>query len=136
MYIGQGFSVWTIKVTVLNFIKKGIYPVQSWRTRITKYLVTGYSEIRKAHLILRAFKIRDFPGGSAVKNPSAMQETWVRSLGQEDPLKKEMETQASVLAWEIPWTEELGGLQSMGWKELDTTKSWTVHGVAEESYTT
>ena len=42
----------------------------------------------------------------------AMQETWVRSLGQEDPLEKEMATHSSILAWRIPWTEELGGLQS------------------------
>ena len=44
----------------------------------------------------------------------AMQETWVRSLGQEDPLEKEMATHSSILAWRIPWTEEPGGLQSMG----------------------
>ena len=43
-----------------------------------------------------------------------MQETQVQSLGQEDPLEKEMATQSSILAWEIPWTEEPGGLQSMG----------------------
>ena len=43
-----------------------------------------------------------------------MQETHVQSLGQEDPLEKEMATHSSILAWEIPWTEELGGLQSMG----------------------
>ena len=49
-----------------------------------------------------------------VKNPHAMQETWVRSLGQVDPLEKEIATHSSVLAWEIPWTEEPGGLQSMG----------------------
>ena len=42
-----------------------------------------------------------------------MQEMWVRSLGQEDPLEKEMATHSSILAWEIPWTEEPGGLQSM-----------------------
>ena len=42
------------------------------------------------------------------------QETRVQSLGQEDPLKKEMATHCSILAWEIPWTEEPGGLQSMG----------------------
>ena len=42
------------------------------------------------------------------------QETWFRSLGQEDPLEKEMETHSSILTWEIPWTEEPGGLQSMG----------------------
>ena len=44
----------------------------------------------------------------------AMQETWVRSLGQEDPLEKEMATHSSILAWRIPWTEEPGGLWSMG----------------------
>ena len=43
-----------------------------------------------------------------------MQETRVRSLGQEGPLEKEMATHSSILAWKIPWTEELGGLQSMG----------------------
>ena len=49
-----------------------------------------------------------------VKHLQAMQETLVLSLGWEDPLEKEMATHASILAWEIPWTEELGGLQSMG----------------------
>ena len=43
-----------------------------------------------------------------------MQETWVRSLGGEEPLEKEMATYSSILAWEIPWPEEPGGLQSMG----------------------
>ena len=43
-----------------------------------------------------------------------MQEMWVQSLGQEDPLKKEMATHSSILAWRIPWTGEPGGLQSMG----------------------
>ena len=55
-----------------------------------------------------------FPGGSAVKNPPANAEDWIWSLGQEDPLEKEMATYSSILAWEIPWTEESGGLQSMG----------------------
>ena len=49
-----------------------------------------------------------------VKNPPAMQETWVPSLGREDPLEKGMATHSNVLAWRIPWTEEPGGLQSMG----------------------
>ena len=49
-----------------------------------------------------------------VKNLSAMQQTQVRSLGQEDPLEKEMATHSSILAWKIPWTEEPGGLQSRG----------------------
>ena len=50
----------------------------------------------------------------AVKNMRAMQETWVPSLGWEDPLKKGIATHSSILAWRIPWTEKLGGLQFMG----------------------
>ena len=57
-----------------------------------------------------------------VKNLPAMQETRVRSPGQEDPLEEEMATQASVLAWRIPWTEGPGGLQSMESQELDMTE--------------
>ena len=49
-----------------------------------------------------------------VKSLPAMQETWVRSLGQEDPLEKEMAAQSSTLNWKIPWMEEPGRLQSMG----------------------
>ena len=49
-----------------------------------------------------------------VKRLSTMQETWVRSLGREDPLEKEIATHSSTLAWKIPWTEELDRLQSMG----------------------
>ena len=49
-----------------------------------------------------------------VKCLPTMQETWVQSLGWEDPLEKEMATHSSTLAWKIPWTEELGRLQSMG----------------------
>ena len=68
-----------------------------------------------------------------------MQETWVRSLVREDPLEKEMATHSSILAWEIPWTEEPGGLQSMGSQEClgfkfssfgilksNQTFSWTI----------
>ena len=58
-----------------------------------------------------------FPGGSAVKNLPAVQETQVQSLGWEDLLEKEMATHSSILAWEIPQTEEPGGLQSMGLKQ-------------------
>ena len=49
-----------------------------------------------------------------VKNPPAMQETWVPSLGQEDPLEKAMATRSTIIAWEISWTEEPSELQSMG----------------------
>ena len=51
-----------------------------------------------------------------VKNPPAIQETWVQSLGWEYPLEEEMATHSSILAWEIPWTEEPEGLQSIGSK--------------------
>ena len=55
-----------------------------------------------------------------VKNLSAMQETLVRTLGQEDPLDKKMTTLSSILPWKIPWTEEHGGLQSMGLQKSQT----------------
>ena len=55
-----------------------------------------------------------FPGGSEVKVSAAMRETRVQSLGWEDPLEMEMATHSSILAWRIPWMEELGRLQSMG----------------------
>ena len=60
----------------------------------------------------------DFPGGSAVKHLPAMQESWVQALGQEDPLEEGMATHSSILAWRIPWTEELGRLQTMGSKRV------------------
>ena len=61
-----------------------------------------------------------FPGGSAVKNPPAMEETQVQSLGQEDPLEKETATHFSILAWETPWIEEPGELESMGSQKSGT----------------
>ena len=64
-----------------------------------------------------------FPGGSLVKNPPAVHETRVRSLGREDPLEKEMANYSSILAWGIPWTEQPGGLQSMGSQKSRTRLS-------------
>ena len=68
--------------------------------------VLGFLETREVFV--------GFPGGSRVNNPPAVLETRVLSLGQEDPLKKEVATHSSILAWRIPWTQEPGGLQSMG----------------------
>ena len=73
-----------------------------------------------------------------VKNLPVMQETWVRSLGQEDPLEKGMATHSSVLAWRIPWTEEPGRLQSMGLQSVRNHWAtntfiftlWTFFGIA------
>ena len=59
------------------------------------------------------------------KSLSVAWETQVRSLGQEDPLEKEMEAHSSILAWKIPWTEEPGGLQSMGSQSLTCPSMYT-----------
>ena len=61
-----------------------------------------------------------FPGGSVVKNLPAKQEMWIRSLAREDHLEKGMAIHSRILAWQVPQTEEAGGLQSMG-----SQKSWT-----------
>ena len=72
------------------------------------------------HTVLRASLV-----AQRLKRLPAMWETWVQSLGREDPLEKEMATHSSILAWRIPWTEEPGGLvgyHSRGCKESDTTE--------------
>ena len=69
-------------------------------------------------LELEYMVIWDFPGESVVKNSPAMQEMWVQSLGQEDHLEEIMATHSTILAWRIPWTEEPGGLQSMGFQRV------------------
>ena len=80
-----------------------------------------------------------------VKNAPAMEETRVQSLGQEDPLEKEMATHASTVAWKIPWTEEPGGLQSMGSQSRiqlsdfaltfkESLKSFTVKDTGSETF--
>ena len=66
--------------------------------------------------------LEGFPGAQKVKNLPAVQETWVQSLGQEDLLEKGMATHSNILAWRIPWTEELAGYSPWGNKELNTTK--------------
>ena len=63
-----------------------------------------------------------FPVAQMVNNLSAMQETWVRSLGQENLLEKEMTIHSGTLIWKIPWLKEPGGLQRLGHKESDTTE--------------
>ena len=74
----------------------------------------GYMQFGSLYVLWRGFS-----GGSAVKNLPAMQETMVRALGWEDPLEKQIATHSNILAWEIPWTNEPGGLQSTG--SQDTT---------------
>ena len=67
------------------------------------------------------------PGGSVVKNLPAMQETQVQSLGQKDPLEKEIASHTSIFAWEIPWTKEPNGLQSRELQESDITEQLNHH---------
>ena len=71
------------------------------------------SQCSRMHCLGRCI-MQVFPAVQMVKNPLAMQETWVQSLGWEDPLEKEMATHSSILAWRTPGTEELGGLQPRG----------------------
>ena len=87
----------------------------------TIYIVIAISiyVLRREDFIATHSMQMGFPGGPVVKNPP-MQEMWVCSLGQEDPLEKERATRSSILAWEIPWMEEPSGLQSMALQ-----KSWT-----------
>ena len=73
-----------------------------------------------------------------VKTPPAVQETWVQSLGWEDPLEKGMAPHSSILAWRIPWTEEPGGLQSMGSQRVRhnwvTTTSSSIHKLLHQNF--
>ena len=74
-----------------------------------------------------ALYTRGLPDGSVVKNLPAMQEMQVLSLGWEDPLQKVMTTYSSILAWSISWTEELGGLHSIGSQIVNTTEQLSTH---------
>ena len=63
----------------------------------------------------------------SVKNPPAMRETWVRSLGREDPLEDVVAIHSSILVWKLPWTEEPGGLRSMGPQRVGQTERLSTH---------
>ena len=93
------------------------------RYRYKKDQELPWEKLCKCTYIHTPFNV-GFCGGSVVKNPLPMQEiqeTWVRSLGQEDPLEKEMATHSSILAWGIPGKRSLEGYSQWGRKELDTT---------------
>ena len=106
----QGFSAWVRKIFWSR--KQQPTPVflpgkSQGQKSLVGYSPWGHKELAEnthfASLVAQS-----------VKNLPAMQETWVRSLGQEIPLEKEMAAHSSILAWRIPWTEEPGGLQSIG----------------------
>ena len=75
------------------------------------------------------YKCRPSLVAQSIKNLSAVQETWVRFLGQKDPLKKEMANHSSILAWKIRWTEKPSWLQSTGSQEWDMTYQLNHHRV-------
>ena len=85
-------------------------------TLVSTFLINNIFSLTRASLV--AQRLKRLPG---------MQETWVRSLGREDPLEKEMVTHSSTLAWRIPWMEKPGRLQSLGCKESDTTERLHLH---------
>ena len=76
--------------------------------------ILSVPQLQKLALCHTFWEDRTSLGALLLKNPPGMQEFWVQSLGREDPLEKEMATHSSVLAWEIPWTEEPGELPPMG----------------------
>ena len=89
-----------------------ILPNNWCNQNVSKFRNNYQKRIHYIHMYLCMYM--GFPGGSVVKNLSAVQEVWVRFLGWEDPLEEGMATHSSTLAWRIPWTEELGGPQSIG----------------------
>ena len=103
--------------------KQQKYNLQFWALGIHGTLHQKIPCLVRAHfLFLRRLFSCCVLMAQSVKNLPSMQETWVRLLGREDPLEKEMATHSSILAWRIPWTKEPGRLQSMGLQKLDTTQ--------------
>ena len=105
----------------LNKRKATHSSILAWRTPWTPWGHNESDTIEQLSLSLWASLV-----AQTVKNPPAMQETLVRSLGQEDPLEKRMATHFSVHAWRIPWTEKPGGLQSMESQRVGHTERLTL----------
>ena len=87
---------------------------QTNKKKQNKFNKADLTKRKRAIMEIANRSTQGFTGGSVVKNLPALQETLVESLGQENPQEKEMATYSSILAWEIQWTEEPGGLQSIG----------------------
>ena len=102
------------------------YPVIAWLGDLTPVFSLHLAIGVFIERLFFEYLIHDkgFPGGSVVKNPPANAgDSGSIPLGQEDPLEKEMATHSSILTWEIPWTEDLGWLQSMGSQKSQTQLS-------------
>ena len=111
MLLGTQWTHWIQRPkTVLNLDQAAMQIY--WAFAAQDYSVSASEEFRA--WIRRWLGFQGFLVDSVVKNLPAVQETWVRSLGGEDPLETEMATHSSILAWRIPWTGEPGRLQSLG----------------------
>ena len=105
----------------------GAWSLSHWTTREVPPQLSSWPFSHNRFCICLNYCLGASLVAQRIKGLPAMQETRVRSLGWEDPLEKEMATHSSTLAWRIPWTEEPGGLQSMGWQELDMTERLHFH---------
>ena len=97
----------------LNKLRKLVMDREAWRAA-----VHGVAKSRTQLSNRTELSSPGFPAGLVVKNPPANAGDRVRSLGHEDPLEECMATHSSVFAWRIIWTEEPGGLQSIGWQRV------------------
>ena len=77
-------------------------------------MLNSFPRIKQSFLEFSPVLLKASLVAQTINNLPAMQETWVRSLSEEDPLEEEIATHSSILGWRIPWTEEPGGLQSVG----------------------
>ena len=104
---------------------KGQFSFQSQRKAMPRNVQTT-TQLHSSHVLARTSLVAQM-----VKCLPTMQETWVRSLGREDPLEKEMATHSSTLAWRIPWMEEPGGLQCMGSQRIGYDERLHFHMLAK-----
>ena len=126
----MGLDAMILVFWMLSF--KPIFPLSSFtfiKRLFSSSLLSAIRVVSSAYLRLLIFLLG--VGGSLVaqrlKRLPAMRETWIRSLGWEDPLEKEMATHYSILAWRIPWTEEPGGLQSTGLQRVGHDWAISLH---------
>ena len=107
------------KISLLK--KVDLIDQKSWKAQSNILLLWDFELMENMQNAVSAIQIIASSVAQLVKNPPSMEKTWVWSLGQEDPLEKEMATHSRILAWEIPWAEEPGGLWSIGSQESDMT---------------
>ena len=120
----HSFKVWRNRRIILHTRRRKIIVLALKMWQICSYEVV-YEFCYSGYISFD----RGFPSGSVVKNPSAMQEMWVWSLGQKDPLEKEMASHSNIPAWKIPWTQEPDGLRSQrvghGWTHMHASFAWS-----------